>query len=97
MPPEFMNWISNVLKILLKHININPDSKIYESTNVYFKELLYGLNLLICHIKMTINHHSVMNIPIYNMCHKKIDKFFTNVNNMCIIMILLKLSLDGSV
>jgi hypothetical protein len=55
----------------------------------YFNELIYGLNLTVCHLKMIVNHYKVLGIPIYNMEEKHIKKMFQVLNNMCIIIIYL--------
>lgn len=69
-------------------INVNNS----ENTNkhIYFKELTYGLNIIICHIKMILNHNTAMKIPFWLMEDKCIHKFFRIMNNMCSIIIFMK-------
>jgi len=56
----------------------------------YSKELLTGLNLVICHIKMLLNHYKIKHIPLVEMDEKHIKKLFKLINNMCIILIHLR-------
>jgi hypothetical protein len=95
MPPDLLQWITNIIESLRLYININPTNQMYESLNQYSRELLYGLNLLICHIKIIINHHKVLNLPIYAMNEKHINKFFRTVNNLCSIIIYFKFAIGG--
>lgn len=56
----------------------------------YGKELITGLNLVICHIKMLLNHYKIKRIPLVEMDEKHIKKLFKLINNMCIIVIHLR-------
>jgi hypothetical protein len=58
--------------------------------NEYINELLYGLNLIVCHLKMILNHHRLLQVPFTNMESIFIEKFFRLTNNMCTIMIVFK-------
>lgn len=95
LPSEFLDWVLNLISMIKKFININPISGEYENMDQYLKELIYGINVLICHVKMVINHHNVLNLPIYAMAEKYVSKFFRNVNNLCVILIYLKLTIGG--
>jgi hypothetical protein len=95
MPSDFLEWVLNLTNMIKKFININPLSEEYENMDQYLKELIYGINVIICHVKMVINHHNVLNLPIYAMADKYISKFFRNVNNLCVILIYLKLTIRG--
>jgi hypothetical protein len=90
MPCEFLQWINNIvntLRYILDKDLFNFRPGINEIEEEYYNELLYGLNLTICHLKMILNHYRVLNIHIYNMEEKHIKKLFKVLNNMCIIMI----------
>ncbi len=95
LPSEFLDWVLNLINMIKKFININPLSEEYENMDQYLKELIYGINVIICHVKMVINHHNVLNLPIYAMADKYISKFFRNVNNLCVILIYFKLTIRG--
>jgi hypothetical protein len=98
LPSNILSWIDNLITIIknglnMKAINYNTEYK-SEYINIkedYFKELLYGLNLCVCHLKMIINHCKSMQIPICNMENIYINKFFRVLNNLCIIIIFIKL------
>lgn len=66
-------------------INTISTNKIIDDQ--YLKELIIGLNLIICHIKMLLNHYKIKCIPIVEMDEKHIKKLFKLINNMCIIII----------
>ena len=76
------------------NIYINTLDIFRESRNIkedYVKSLIYGLNLIVCHLKMILNHHKTYQIPLYRMDETHINKFFNILNNLCIIMIYIKL------
>jgi hypothetical protein len=90
MPRDLLVWVDNLV-ITLRYI-LDKDLFNYNIANTdveeeYYNELVYGLNLTICHLKMLLNHYRVLNIPIYNMEEKHIKKLFKVLNNMCVIMI----------
>ena len=70
------------------HIDTISTSKTIDEQ--YSKELITGLNLIICHIKMLLNHYKIKRIPLVEMDEKHIKKLFKLINNMCIIMIHLR-------
>ena len=76
------NSTINSLDIFRESRNIKED---------YVKSLIYGLNLIVCHLKMILNHHKTYQIPLYRMDEAHINKFFNILNNLCIIMIYIKL------
>jgi hypothetical protein len=82
-----------------KHLHIDTmsigDTMQYTSDELicdeqYGKELITGLNLVICHIKMLLNHYKIKRIPLVEMDEKHIKKLFKLINNMCIIVIHLR-------
>ena len=84
---------SNELNINI-NININSLDIFRESRNIkedYIKSLIYGLNLTVCHLKMILNHYKTYQISLYRMEEAHINKFFNILNNLCIIMIFIKL------
>jgi hypothetical protein len=76
-------------------IDIMPTSHEMNTNNFtcnkeYSGELITGLNLVICHIKMLLNHYKIKHIPLVEMDEKHIKKLFKLINNMCIIVIHLR-------
>ena len=102
MPGDLFIWIENIVGIMRYildndlfnfkdqdgHYGHNELDIIIERE--YFNELIYGLNLTVCHLKMLLNHYRILGIPIYNMEEKHIKKMFQVLNNMCVIIIYLR-------
>ena len=97
MPKDLLLWVDNLI-LTIRYI-LDKDLLNYQITNTndyvyineeYFNELVYGLNLIVCHLKMLTNHYRIRNIHIYNMEEKHIKKLFRILNNMCIIMIFMR-------
>ena len=72
----------------------NEDEKqneiISKNLGTYFKDLVYGMSLCVCHLKMILNHHSARQINFWDMEEKYIGKFFRVLNNLCIMVIYMK-------
>ena len=101
LPQEFLLWTNNIVSIIRNTINItdmNTSLCVFKNTNhvelknigQYFKDLVYGMSLCICHLKMILNHHNVRKIPFWDMEIKYMEKFFRVLNNLCIIVIYMK-------
>jgi len=99
LPKDFLLWTNNIVSIIRNTINIkdmNTSLCVYQNTNhvnfknveKYFKDMVYGLNLCVCHLKMILNHHR--DIPFWDMEIIYIEKFFRILNNLCIIVIYMK-------
>ena len=61
---------------------------------MYFKELVFGLNVIICQLRLMLNHYK--RCTLWQMEDKHIKQFFKIVNNMCVIIIFMKLNDKGS-
>lgn len=88
---DILIWIDNIVDafryILDKDLfNFRNDG---ELTEEHFNELIYGLNLIICHIKMITNHYRINHLTLHQMEEKHIKKLFRITNNMCIVFIFL--------
>jgi hypothetical protein len=91
LPSDLLNWISNITNILRQLL----DSKLFAykanqfMSNDLFKELLYGLDLINCHIKLLCNHYNArgLNLKFTNISESHLKKLMRLVNNMCIIII----------
>jgi hypothetical protein len=101
LPYEFLLWVDNIVCIIKNTINMadmNTTLCVYQNTNhvnfknvgQYFKDMVYGMSLCICHLKMTLNHHQIREISFWDMEEKYIDKFFRVLNNLCIMVIYMK-------
>ena len=97
MPGDLLIWIENIVGTMryildndLFNVPTEPDKHDIKIGKEYFNELIYGLNLTICHLKMVLNHYRISGIPIYNMEEKHIKKMFQVLNNMCVIIIYLR-------
>jgi len=93
MPRDLLSWVNNMvttLRYILDKDLFNFQPSKTEIEEDYYNELVYGLNLTICHLKMLLNHYHVLNIPIYNIEDKHIKKLFKVLNNMCVIMIFMR-------
>jgi len=97
MPGDLFIWIDNIVGTMryildndLFNIPTEPDKQNTKIGKEYLNELIYGLNLTVCHLKMVLNHYRISGIPIYNMEEKHIKKMFQVLNNMCVIIIYLR-------
>jgi hypothetical protein len=104
LPQEFLLWVDNIVSIIRNTINItdmnsslcvyqndkNSINYIMSNLSSYFKDLVYGMSLCICHLKMLLNHHRMRKIHFWDMEEKYIKNFFRILNNLCIIVIYMK-------
>ena len=93
IPKDLLIWVDNLVNTIRYILDKDLFNYQPKKTNIeeeYFKELIYGLNLTVCHLKMLTNHYRIRNIPIYNMEEKHIKKLFRVLNNMCVITIFLR-------
>lgn len=70
-----------------KSINMMEIDNTSNNIDEYTMELNTGLNLIVCHIKMLLNHYKIKHIPLQEMDEKHIKKLFKLINNMCVIII----------
>jgi hypothetical protein len=90
IPTDIIIWIANItdtLRILLDkklfHYTKNDDMSIN-----MFREMIYGLELITCHIRLICNHYKHMGYAnLANMAENHMKKLIRLTNNMCIIMI----------
>ena len=92
LPEHLLHWVDNIVYILKEVINeITLQSETFTSiSNMYFKELTYGLNIIICELRLMLNYYKN-----YNLCQleeQHIKSFFKIVNNMCVCMIFMWLN-----
>jgi hypothetical protein len=97
MPSELFQYVDNIvniLKIMLSNNMFSQKEIIYVDPE-YFNELLYGLNHIICHIKMILNHYRLCKISLESMQYRHVKKLFKLLNNMSVIIIFIKLVCNG--
>ena len=91
MPADLMVWISNVadtVRLLLDNDLFN-----YTVNEIIplemFQEMIYGLELLACHIRLICNHYKMQGLKLKNVGieEKHLKKIMVLVNNLCVIMI----------
>jgi len=92
LPANLLYWVTNIITILKKVIN---DSSLKSHTfltieDVYFKELCYGLKIITHELHLLLNHYP--SYSLWNLEEKHIKTFFKIVNNMCVILIFMKLN-----
>jgi len=104
LPHEFTLWVDNIISIIRQTINIgsmqsslciyqyekNTKYNIPQNYEQYFKDLVYGLNLCVCHLKMILNYNKSKQINFWDMEEKNIENLFRILNNICIIVIYMK-------
>jgi len=101
LPDDFLTMVDNIVSIIRNTINItnmntslcvyqNTGSSIIKNIEKYLRDMVYGLNLCVCHLKMILNHHRIRRIQFWDMEEKYIEKFFRILNNLCIIVIYMK-------
>lgn len=96
MPADIMIWISNVadtVRVLLDNDLFN-----YTQNEIIplemFKEMIYGLELITCHIRLICNHYKMQGLYLKNdgIEEKYLKKIMILVNNLCVIMIYFKIT-----
>jgi hypothetical protein len=92
LPETLLVWIENIVTILRKVINDNSlkCESFVEIEDMYFKELVYGLNIINCQLRLMLNHYK--RCTLWQLEDKHIKQFFKIVNNMCVIIIFMKLN-----
>lgn len=92
LPDNLLYFIENII-IILKTI-INEDElksqTLLSIDNLYFKELVYGLHIIITELSLLLNHYKFCKLWQLQDTHVKL--FFKMVNNMCVIIIYMKLN-----
>ena len=100
LPNDMLFWTDNLITLIKTGLNNNLIT--YNMQNIYskleyinikedyFNELLYGLNLGVCHLKMIVNHCKIRKHDLWSLENIYIDKYFRVLNNLCIIIIFMK-------
>lgn len=94
MPVDLLVWIFNTvdtIRILLDNNLFNYTANENLSLEMY-QEMIYGLGLITCHIRLICNHYRVQVVDILGNVIDKMDenhlkKLMRLVNNLCVIII----------
>ena len=92
LPDDLIYWIDNILtifKTIFNNESFNSESFL-SIEDVYFKELCYGLKIITNQLQLLLNHYR--SHSLWKMEDKHIKTFFRIVNNMCVIIIFMKLN-----
>lgn len=93
MPSDLLVWISNTtdtIRILLDKdlFNYNNNGMNENIPLEMFQEMVYGLGLITCHIRLICNHLDANGIlELGKVEEKHLKKIMRLVNNLCVIMI----------
>ena len=91
LPDTLVYWVENIVTIFKQVINNETLQEItfVSLSNIYFKELVYGLNIIITQLSLMLNHYKT--VTLWDMEEHHIKSFFKIVNNMCVIIIFIRL------
>lgn len=56
----------------------------------YNKELVYGLNIVLCNLKIIINHCIINSLQLSDLDSIYLEKFFRCLNNLCVVVMFLQ-------
>jgi len=89
MPSDLCLWISNTTDT----IRILLDKNLFNYTQnetiplEMFQEMVYGLGLISCHIRLICNHYKARGLVFQDLEEKHLKKIMRLANNLCVIMI----------
>jgi len=92
LPDNLLYFVENVITILKTMINEDEinSQELVAMDNLYFKELIYGLHIIIKELSKLLHHYQYCNLLNLDNAHVKL--FFKMVNNICVIIIYMKLN-----
>lgn len=98
MPSDLAIWIANATDTV--RILLDKDLFHYQTTQELpldkFREMIYGLELITCHIRLICNHYRCNgggNFTLTDMNEGHLKKLLRLANNMCVVMIYFKIYL----
>jgi hypothetical protein len=95
MPSDLFLWISNTTDTI--RILLDKDLFKYEiNENIpleMFQEMIYGLGLITCHIRLICNHYKARGLVFQDLEEKHLKKIMRLVNNMCVIILYFRIYL----
>ncbi len=91
LPGDYLQYLDSLV-VNIKYM-LDKDIFKYIENDIFtlemFNELLYGLQLITCHIKMLCNHYCMHGKTLKNMEEQHIKKIMRLANNLCVVMIFL--------
>jgi hypothetical protein len=92
LPDNLLYFVENVITILKTMVNEDElnSKELVAMDNLYFKELIYGLHIIIKELSTVLNHYKFCKLWQLEDTHVKM--FFKMVNNLCVIIIYMKLN-----
>lgn len=92
LPDNLLYFVENVITILKTMINEDElnSKELVAMDNLYFKELIYGLHIIITELSKLLNHYKFC--KLWHLEDTNVKLFFKMVNNLCVIIIYMKLN-----
>ena len=92
LPDNLLYFVENVITILKTMINEDElnSKELVAIENIYFKELIYGLHIIIKELSNLLQHYQFCKLWHLDNTHVKL--FFKMVNNLCVIIIYMRLN-----
>ena len=92
LPDNLLYFVENVLTILKTMVNEDElnSKELVAIENIYFKELIYGLHIIIKELSNLLQHYQFCKLWHLDNTHVKL--FFKMVNNLCVIIIYMRLN-----
>ena len=92
LPDNLLYFVENVLTILKTMVNEDElnSKELVAIENIYFKELIYGLHIIIKELSNLLQHYQYCKLWHLDNTHVKL--FFKMVNNLCVIIIYMRLN-----
>jgi hypothetical protein len=88
-PNTYLDEVSNVCSTIVTGYNLDMNAPLYKNTAPYYREIYYGLGLIISQLCMICDYYynkQGISNPINFSKHHR-ERFMRLVNNLCIIMI----------
>lgn len=87
-PETYLADVYTVCSSISANYNLDMDAELYKDTQPYYREIYYGLSLIISQLTMICDYYNKCGITNPNdfLKHHRI-RFMRLVNNLCIIMI----------
>jgi len=92
LPDNLLYFVENVITILKTMINEDElnSNELVAIENIYFKELIYGLHIIIKELSNLLLHYQYC--KLWHLDNTHIKLFFKMVNNLCVIIIYMRLN-----
>lgn len=89
LSPNYVRDVYTLCNIIRSKYNLNMYDPLYKNITPYYREIYYGLGLIVCQLGMIcdyyLNIRQITEVRHFSKRHQ--DRFMRLVNNLCIIMI----------